>query len=332
MLAKPKLKTGVLSSPTSAGPYVVAKAVTSTSATPFDGQPDPNSPAQRTMHQSLANRLVGQSNLYHWLREYAFRVIWHHLPEEAEGVRLTMAVIHQGDGPKVAIVLKNAQWSTTITEHLVDRGWHVLTFDSTAMVQAPQEAVSDIVAVMHHVAGLPNGTGELPEEPFHGGRHDHASADDAKAGRHDDDVRRAVHRAKVPTPVVRKSKRPHWSVLVGVIVLVGGLVGLSVIEGRMPGTMPWRQGTVYPSAKVKNYEMTREGHAVVTLEDGRKGFVPAKTMRQNPNLLHDLIVAWRQGKPLNVITKTKQHLNYGQEIGITAKSKPGPKAQPKKPH
>jgi hypothetical protein len=329
MRSKPKLKACTLLSPPDAEPVVLGREVTATSSGQFDGQPDPNSPAQRTLHQSLANRLVGQANVYNWLREFAFRSAWGFQSPDAPGVTITLAIAHQSHGPKVALVIKGPQWSATSGDTLVDQGWHVLTIDSTSVVQTPQEAVSDIVTVLHHIAGLPMGTGDLGSKDL--GEPGLAHADDAKASLHEhDEVARASYRAKVPAKVPRKatsSRRVVWS---AVATLAVAVIGLYAVTDGGGGAMPWHRSTAY-NTTVKAVTMTKEGHAAVTLADGRKAYLPAHTVQRNPNLLHNLIVAWRQGKPLNVFTTNRQHLKYGREIGVKTPASAKPRTTPK-PH
>jgi hypothetical protein len=326
MLAKPKLQTVALQSPPDAEPVALAKGVTVTSSTPFEGQPDPNSPAQRTLHQALANRLVGQANVYHGLREYAFRTVWGFRPEAIE-VTITLAIAHQSHGPRFAVVVKNAQWTSAMGDALVDAGWHVLLVDPTSIVQSSGQAVSDILAVVRHFAGLPLGTGELPERALPSAGPE-APSEDAYASRRDTEAQRASYRAKVPATKPKPRQLARLPLIAGLVVLLTTAAGLYVYQAQSPGTTPAAQAAAY-STRLKSVQVTKEGHAAVTLADGRKVYVPAQSVRKNPNLLHDIIVAWRQGRSLNVFTTTKQHLKYGREIGIKVQGQPS--VAPKKP-
>jgi hypothetical protein len=329
MFAKPKLTTVSLTSPPGATPVTLSREVTVSSATPFEGQPDPRSPAQRTLHQALVNRLIGQANVYNWLREFAFRSAWGFQPADLPGVTITLAIAHQSHGPKFAIVVKGAQWSTDAAHALLDQGWHVLVLDTTSLVQTPEETINDVLAVVQHFAGLPFGSGGVAADAAGAkGRHPSA-AEEAPSGRHvDDQARRTRHIAKSPVKVPRKRRSLRLPVLLVLGALVAVAAGLYAFNDRVPVSVPWTKGAEYKT-KVKAVEVSKEGHAVVTLGDGRKAFVPVQEVRQNPNLLHDLIVAWRQGRSLNVFTTNKQHLKYGREIEIKASPKPKPTAAKK---
>lgn len=324
MVLKPKLVACTLQSPPDAEPVVLSRSVTATSSQPFDGQPDPDSPAQRTLHQSLANRLIGQANIYSWLREYAFRTAWGFQPPELDGGTVTLAIAHQSHGPKVAFVIRSQHWSSTMGDRLVDHGWHVLTLDASRIVQASHDAVSDILRVLHLFAGLPTGTGDLDERslPSAGDLASGSTAVGERRSERDPDAARASHRAKVPIQVVRR-KSPRWAVWGAVTVLAVAVVGLYAVSDRSKVAMPWHKSAAFTTT-VDSVTVTKEGHAAVTLAGGRKAFVPATAVQRHPNLLHNLIVAWRQGKSLNVFTTNKQHLKYGREIGVKVPPTPKP--------
>ncbi|MBC7545744.1 MAG: hypothetical protein H7338_23685 [Candidatus Sericytochromatia bacterium] len=321
---KLKLKTGTLASPSGWEPVRLARAVSVTASSTFEGQPDPQSSAQRTLHQAMQNRLIGTANLYHFVRDYALRAAWGYEPAGLPELTVTLALDTASPGPKFAIVIKSAQWSTSQSERLCEAGWHVLVFDSQVVVQAPGDVVDTILAVLHHVAGLPIGTSELTENLIPSDADDHRQP----AVREQSTASSTAHFAKRPVPLPQKSRRTwRLPVLVACAAMLLSGYGWSKFREKAPNKSPGL-GALSLTTTVKDVQMTKEGHAVVTLSDGRHTFVSANSVRHNPNMLHDLIVAWRQGKSLNVFTTNHQQTRYGREIGIKSAASPKPAQKP----
>ncbi len=323
MSVKPKLKTGTLSSPTGWQPIRLARAVTTTSSSAYDGQPDPQSPSQRTLHQSMQNRLVGTTNVYNFVREFAFRVVWGHQPESLSDLTITLAIAHQSHGPKVAVIIRSAQWSTAHSERLVELGWHVIVFDSQAVVQSPSEVVDSMLSVLSAIAGLPIGTGELNASMASAEQPDDDGSDmDAPAPV--ETPTRTANLAKNPVSKPEAPKRTwRWPIVTAGVAAVLAGISLLVWREQLPANASWKAGLALES-NVAHVVVTPQGHASVTLKDGRKAYVPAHSVRHNPNLLHELIMAWKEGKSLNVFTTNHQHLKYGREIGVQASPIPKP--------
>ena len=323
MSVKPKLKTGTLSSPSDWEPIRLTRAVTTTSSSAYDSQPDPQSPSQRTLHQAMQNRLVGTTNVYNFLREFAFRISWGHQPESLADLTITLAIAHQSHGPKVAVIIRSAQWSTAHSERLIEHGWHVIVFDSQAVVQSPSEVVDSMLSVLNAVACLPIGTGDLNAPTAHA-LHSDEEQPEPEAPTPIETPPRATNLAKNPVtkPVAPKSTWRLPIVTAGIAAVLAG-VSMWVWREQLPVNASWKAGLALES-NVAHVVVTPEGHAAVTLKDGRKTFVPAHSVRHNPNLLHELIMAWKEGKSLNIFTTNHQHLKYGREIGVKASPLPKP--------
>src|SRR4051794_3150042 len=128
MVGKPSLKTGTLLTAPQAQPMVLAKGISAGVSQAFEGLPDPQSPAQRTLHQALHNRLVGQADVYHYLREYAVRCVWGHHAADAPEAAMALAFFHEPD-LKLAVMFKHTYWSAEVEDRMLAAGWHILILE-----------------------------------------------------------------------------------------------------------------------------------------------------------------------------------------------------------
>jgi hypothetical protein len=92
-------------------------------------------------------------------------------------------------------------------------------------------------------------------------------------------------------------------------------LGMHLNTDREAVAASWPSGTTI-RAHIASVTMSSDGHALVALANGSKAFVPEAVLKRNPERLHHLIVAWRQGRPLTLYATPGEHKEYGRRIAI----------------
>ena len=299
MSGKTILKTGRLVCPPQATSVVQVRRPRSAHGAVLAGKPDPQSAAQRTLHQAMLNRLIGMSPVYTHLRSFGFDVAWDWQPPTMPQTGLTLAIHQEPDGPRLGIVLRQGAGRVPFEEDLLLQGWHILVLDPSAVVQTPQDAVDAILDVLSDLGGIPfdlsnRVVGDKPDS--------WAVATEATA-------------PVAPRRIAgRLEQAMQWTVLAGFLVCCLG-IGLFSVSDDHTLSAQWQGGLVF-RARISHISLSPDGNALVSLGNGRQAYVPARALSRNPNRLHDLILAWRTGMPLTLFTTAHQDRDYGREIGV----------------
>ncbi|MBC7543214.1 MAG: hypothetical protein H7338_10830 [Candidatus Sericytochromatia bacterium] len=316
MSGKPTLKTGRLVCPPQAqaqATLVLERHQPATAASALAGKPDSQSAAQRTLHQAMLNRLIGSASVYGHLRGNGFNAAWNWQPENMPQAILNLAIHHVGDGPRLGIILRSGTGRAPYEEDLLQQGWHVLILDPSAVVQTPQDAIDSILAALTQLAGITLGMPARPSD----------DDDDEQTYSSPNSLFQPLGRPRLPTRLSRLLQMGVVS-----IFLAGCFAfGMQVAQDRRLSAAGWGGGMAF-RARIANIALSPDGHALVSLMNGHKTYVPAHALRRDPNRLHQLIVAWRQGKPLTLFTTATQHREYGRQVGIKdlTKHPPGPQS------
>jgi hypothetical protein len=296
MTGKPTLKTGRLICPPHTSLAPLHRVPGRAPGPGYDGLPDDKSPAQRTLHQSLLNRHIGHSNIYATLRDYGFALLWGCQPENMPQAGLALAISHD-DGVCLGVILRTESGRQAVENDLLQQGWHLLVMEPSAVVQTPQDALDSLLAVMMYL-----GCRDLPA---------------VERGVGDDAI--------VPNSLLRPiGQAPQgyerlWQAL-RVPLAIGFFtaclaIGLHFGTDREAVAAHWPSGMAI-RARIASVAISPDGHALVALANGGKAFIPAHALQRNPERLHHLIVAWRQGKPLTFFATSAEHAAYGRQVGI----------------
>jgi hypothetical protein len=292
----PTLKTGRLICPPQASLAPLRRAPRREAGPAYEGMPDTNSPAQRTLHQSLLNRHIGGHHIYNTLRDYGFAIRWGHQPDNMPQAGIALALCHD-EGAKLGVLLRTESGRLAFEDDLLQQGWHLLILEPSAVVQTPQDALDSLLAVM---AGM--GCTDLP-----------------MVDRGDGDATFRPNSLLRPIGQNPRQWRRVWRALR--LPLMGGFLSACLMLGMRLTADPDQVATSWPSgmalrARIASVAMSPDGHALVALANGSKAFIPAHALRRNPERLHHLIVAWRQGKPLTLFATSEEHRQYGRAVGI----------------
>jgi hypothetical protein len=303
MSAKSTLKTGRLACPPQALTTVLERQSPGSAASALEGKPDPESAVQRTLHQSLLNRSIGATTVYAHLRTHGFDIGWNWQPPTMPQAGLTLAIHHEPQGPRLGIVLRAGAGRVPFEEDLLHQGWHVLVLDPSAVVQTPQDAIDTILGVLSALAGFDLGLTVRQA----------ADADHVYAGPN-----------SLFRPIGLRQQANRMAGVFHTLILTAFLItciGLGLYMVRNDGTQaaagasPESPGMAF-RARIASISLSSDGHALIALMNGRRTYVPAHALRHNPNRLHELIVAWKQGKPLTMFTTDIQNRQYGRQVGI----------------
>lgn len=292
----PMLKTGRLICPPQASPVRLRRIGRREAGPAYGGQPDDASTAQRLLHQSLLNRQIGGHHVYAAIRDYGFTIRWGHRPANMPQAAIALAFCHD-DGPQLAVVLRTDTGRLGCEDDLLQQGWYLLVLDPSAVVQTPQDAVDALLAVL---TGL--GCAQLPS----------VERGEAEASFRPNSLLRPIGR---PSPAWRRIWRALRLPAMGGFLAACLMAGLKLTAPADPVKSAWPSGMGL-RARIASVALSPDGHALVALANGRHTFIPAHALRRNPERLHRLIVAWRQGRPLTLFSTSAVDQSYGRQVGI----------------
>ncbi len=298
----PNLKTGRLICPPQADLAPLPRDPRWAAGAAFEGQPDGQSTAQRTLHQSLLNRHISGSPVYTNLRAYGFTVRWGYQPDPMPLPVLNLALCHSAGpnhtaGPNLGVILRTDTSRLDAEDVLLQQGWHLLIMEPSAVVQTPQDAVDALLAVMAYLGCEALTTVERG---------------------HGDDLF-GPNSLRHPIGLPRRTWRRVWRGLR--LPMAGAFLAGCLTLGLHLGANPDAATGAWPSGmalrtRIASVALSPDGHALVGLANGKQTFVPAHALRRNPERLHRLIVAWRQGRPLTLFATSTEHKVYGRQVGI----------------